>query len=79
MVYYVSSGSGNDRNAGTSTQFPFKTIGWVARLVNPGDIVYVMSGTYPEQVYLTRSGSAAHGYITFQAYPGAKPVMTNYN
>jgi hypothetical protein len=79
VVYYVSSGSGNDRNAGTSTQFPFKTINWAARLVNPGDIVYVMSGTYPEQVYLTRSGSAGLGYITFQAYPGAKPLMTNYN
>jgi len=38
-----------------------------------------MSGTYPEQVYLTSSGSADGGYITYQAYPGQTPVMTNYN
>jgi Protein of unknown function (DUF1565) len=78
-VYYVNSNTGNDGYAGTSTKMPFKTISRAARLVNPGDVVYVMSGTYPEQVYLTRSGSAVGGYITFQAYPGAKPLMTNYN
>jgi hypothetical protein len=79
VVYYVSSLNGNDSNLGTSTAAAFKTIGKAAWIVNPGDTVYVMNGTYAEQVYINRSGSASLGYITYQAYPGQKPVLANYN
>jgi len=72
--YYVSP-SGADTNAGTSTAAPFKTIQKAANIVNPGDTVYVMNGTYTnacatcDVVSVTRSGSL-NAWITFTAYPG---------
>jgi hypothetical protein len=77
-TYYVSVGSGSDSNNGRSTAAPFKTLKKVASLVNPGDVVNVMNGTYHENLFIQRSGKAS-GYITFRAYPGHHPLITNYN
>lgn len=61
---YVSP-SGNDNWPGTQSQ-PYKTIGKAASVVNPGDYVHVMPGTYDEMVNVNRSGSSS-AYITFKA------------
>lgn len=63
--YYVSQ-TGSDANLGTET-LPFKTIQKAADIVNPGDTVYVKAGTYPEKVFITRSGTS-NNYITFRNY-----------
>jgi len=67
-TYYVAK-SGKDINLGTSAS-PWLTIGKAANTLVAGDTVYVMSGTYLEQVIPANSGSASGGYITFAAYPG---------
>ena len=72
-VYYVSP-AGNDVNAGTSLTNPFQTISKAALVVQPGDMVYVRTGTYFEYVILGKSGTAT-SYITFQAYPGENPII----
>jgi Right handed beta helix region len=41
----------------------------------PGEAVYVRSGTYPEWVNATRSGTARNP-ISLRAYPGERAVMT---
>lgn len=71
-TYYVSV-SGDNNNPGT-LEAPWKTIGKAATLVNPGDIVYIRAGTYPEYVVLSRGGTAGNP-VTFEAYPGEIPVI----
>ncbi|MGZ5050871.1 MAG: hypothetical protein ACXWF8_04335 [Methylobacter sp.] len=67
-TYYVSS-SGSDSNSGSQSS-PFKTINkGLSRATSSGDIVYVMSGTYPEMVYVGQSG------IKLLAYPNNTPVI----
>lgn len=65
--YYVSS-SGNDSNSGTQSQ-PWRTIQHAADSVEPGDIVYIYAGTYPEQVIFNVSGTA-NAPIKFSAVLG---------
>lgn len=78
--YYVSSDSGNNSNNGTSPSTPFKTIQHAADLTIPGDIVYVMNGTYTSEeaewsiVNITRSGTASK-WITYTNYPGHSPLL----
>jgi hypothetical protein len=55
--YYVSP-MGSDTNNGSAAA-PFRTIQHAANLVNPGDTVHVLPGTYAEAINLTRGGSAA--------------------
>ena len=43
-TYYVSSGLGNDNNAGTSASAPFATLQVAADHTHPGDTVLVMNG-----------------------------------
>ncbi len=73
IVYYVSP-SGSDNNAGTSLATPFLTIGKAALVVQPGDVVYLRSGTYFEYTILGKSGTETNR-ITFAAYPGENPVI----
>ena len=78
-TYYVSSGIGDDGNAGTSTTAPLATLQAAANLVKPGDTVEVMNGTYTGPaggvvVNITTSGTAA-APITFEAMPGQTPVI----
>jgi hypothetical protein len=78
-TYYVSP-SGSDDNAGTSPGSPLRTLQKAADRTLPGDTVSIMGGTYNEAaegrslLLITRSGTAAQP-ITYQAYPGSKPVL----
>jgi uncharacterized protein (TIGR03437 family) len=77
-TYYVG-GSGSDSNNGLSASAPFRTIQAAANLTAPGDVVYVMNGTYTtcagcNVVDITRSGTAT-AWITYQAYPGHQPLI----
>src|ERR1700756_5120782 len=78
-TYYVSSQIGSDNNAGTSASAPLATLQDAANLVKPGDTVEVMNGTYTGSAYgnvldITTSGTAS-APITFEAAPGATPVI----
>jgi hypothetical protein len=70
---FVSVG-GSDRSRGTLGH-PWRTIGEALRAAVPGEAVYVRSGTYPEWVGATRSGTARKP-ISLRAYPGEHPVVT---
>ncbi len=65
--YYVSP-NGSDNNSGTESQ-PFKTIQKAANIVNPGDIVYIKKGIYPDKIEIKRSGTSRNN-IVFKAFPG---------
>lgn len=73
VVYYVSP-SGSNRNVGTSTDRPFRTIQKAARTARPGDTVRVMAGTYIESVRLTRSGEDG-APITFTAHGDGPAIL----
>ena len=78
-TYYVSSGLGNDNNAGTSASAPFATLQVAADHTHPGDTVLVMNGTYTanpggDVLSITTSGTAS-APITFMAAPGQTPVI----
>lgn len=77
--YYVSAG-GDDSNDGLSTATPFRTIQTAADLTLPGDVVYVMNGTYSntytweDLVKISRSGTAS-APIKYTNYPGHSPKI----
>jgi parallel beta-helix repeat protein len=78
-TYYVS-GAGNDGNAGTSSSQPFLTLQRASDLTNPGDIVFIMDGTYtnsdPGSTILNIARSGERGkYIRYKAFPGHSPVL----
>lgn len=74
------SGSGSDAAAGTSQGTAFRTLKKAATLVDPGDTVWVMDGTYANDwptgdvVHLSRSGTA-DAWITWRALPGHRPEI----
>lgn len=72
-TYYVNSVGGNDSNDGKSLGTPFLTPQHAAGLTNPGDVVSFIGsfgggsgGVVP--LSISRSGSSAGGYITYQSY-----------
>lgn len=68
-TYYVSP-TGIDTNNGTSLSTPVKTIkNALSKARSSGDIVYVMTGTYVETVYIGQSN------ITLSAYANNNPVI----
>src|SRR5271166_4308304 len=78
-VYYVSSIIGSDNNAGTSASAPLDSLQAAEALVKPGDTVEVMNGTYTgpaggNVLTISTSGTASSP-ITFEAAPGATPVI----
>jgi parallel beta-helix repeat protein len=75
-TYYVDKGNANcsDSGAGTATQ-PFCTIKPAASRVVAGETVLVYSGTYNEQVTVSRSGTSS-APISFLAAPGANVTIT---
>ncbi|MEH1944857.1 MAG: choice-of-anchor D domain-containing protein [Nostoc sp.] len=84
-TYYVS-GTGSDKNDGLKEGQAFRTLQAAANLVQAGDTVYVMNGTYEEKNYPTKailSINKKHGTqsapITFTAYPGHNPVLKSAN
>jgi len=73
-TYYVSN-AGDDSSPG-NFDAPFRTIQHAASIVNPGDTVLVMPGTYTEEgsgapwrtgITIDRSG-ISDNYITFRSY-----------
>ncbi|MEZ4271550.1 MAG: DUF1565 domain-containing protein [Myxococcota bacterium] len=72
-TYYVAK-SGNNSNSGSEAQ-PWLTVQHAANQVQPGDTVSVKAGSYNERVVLKNSGTAGGGYITFQNFPGDKPIL----
>jgi len=54
-VYYVSP-SGNDANNGSSMQ-PWRTIGQANQKLEAGDTVYILAGTYTQQINPQHSGA----------------------
>ena len=80
-TYYVSSISGSDNNAGTSGSAPLASLQAAKNLVKPGDTVEVMNGTYTgpaggNVLTISTSGTAS-APITFEAAPGATPVINS--
>jgi parallel beta-helix repeat protein len=76
-TYYVSPSG--DNSDGLSEATAFRTPQQAADLVEPGDTVLLMNGTYvsgPDSLGLKidRSGTADN-WITFRAYPGATPII----
>ncbi|MFH1429500.1 MAG: carboxypeptidase regulatory-like domain-containing protein [Candidatus Margulisiibacteriota bacterium] len=57
--YYVST-TGKDSNTGISEAQAWRTIQYAANSVSAGDTVQVSSGTYNEQVAISRSGTAGN-------------------
>lgn len=68
-------GNGNDNLTVSSPSAPFRSLGKAAGLVNPGDTVWVMNGTFAP-VKLTRPGTA-QARITWKAYPGHTPEIVS--
>ncbi|MGA4578907.1 DUF1565 domain-containing protein [Limisphaera sp. VF-2] len=64
-VYHVAT-TGDDANPGTE-QAPWRTIQRAATLAQPGDLVLVQEGTYPERVTTVRGGTHAADRIVFRA------------
>ena len=73
-VYYVAT-DGDDLNPGTEIQ-PFRTIKRGISVLEPGDTLYVKSGTYTEEAIRTYpSGTSWDNPITIMAYPGSTVTL----
>ncbi|MBW4471867.1 MAG: DUF4347 domain-containing protein [Stenomitos rutilans HA7619-LM2] len=78
-TYYVS-GTGSDSNDGSSTSQAFRSLQKAADLVQAGDTVLVMDGTYTSgstkaTLAIRNKQGTEENPITFKAYPGANPVI----
>ncbi|MCC5656610.1 right-handed parallel beta-helix repeat-containing protein [Nostoc sp. XA010] len=77
-TYYVS-GTGNDKNNGLKEGAAFGTLQKAGDLVQAGDTVYVMNGTYtnkyPNILSLDNKNGTADKPIVFKALEGHKPVL----
>ncbi len=60
-VYYVSP-SGSDAGSGTGQQ-PWRTIGMANATLEAGDTVFIMEGTYHEQINPMRSGQSGREIV----------------
>lgn len=69
------SGSGADNTGDGSLAKPYRTLAKAAGLVNPGDTVWILNGSYAP-VVLTRNGSTA-ARIVWKAWPGHQPEIIN--
>ena len=75
-TYYVEqlNQKASDQNPGTK-ELPFKTINHAAQLLQPGERVVVGTGVYRECVRPARGGTDPEHIISYEAAPGAKPVI----
>lgn len=78
-TYYVS-GSGNDGNDGRSTARAFRTLQRAANVVNPGDVVSIMNGTFSNSnswgfVMDLKRGGTADRWVTIKAHAGQSPKI----
>jgi Right handed beta helix region/Protein of unknown function (DUF1565) len=73
-IYYVAM-TGDDANPGTEMQ-PFRNINRGVKGLNPGDILYVKSGTYAESLFNTiHGGTSWSAPVTVAAYPGHTVIL----
>jgi parallel beta-helix repeat protein len=75
-TYYVAK-NGDDSNPGTEA-LPWLTVQKAASTLQAGDMVYIKSGTYTEQVSVRKSGTPGNSII-FSVYPGDKAVINGTN
>lgn len=54
---YFVSGNGSDNNDGSSENSAFRTIGKAFEVVEPGETIYALAGTYNEDLILENIGS----------------------
>ncbi len=73
-TFYVSA-AGKDTNRGTSAEMAWKTIGKANKELQPGDIVYLLKGTYQETIQPIRSGQPGK-YITYARYRSDEVIIT---
>lgn len=72
----------SNSNLGTHRK-PFKTIAHAARVVKPGDTVWVKSGYYREEAQkvvsgvLINKGGAPDAWVRFKAWPGDRPKVNS--
>jgi parallel beta-helix repeat protein len=75
-ILYVDRANPACSNTGSgAVDQPFCTIGAAAAVVTAGQTVQVASGTYPERVVVSRSGTASAS-IVFNAAPGATVTLS---
>jgi hypothetical protein len=72
-VRYVSP-SGSDDAAGTEDQ-PWRTLQHALSTIEAGDTLYVMGGTYEEDVQVTPHEGTPDQPVQVFAYPGERPVV----
>ena len=73
-VYYVKP-DGDDSNDGLTPETAWKSPSYAAQVAEPGDIIYLMNGTwYDEHITFANSGIDI-APIVMKAYPGATPVL----
>lgn len=65
--YYVDGTNGSDDSTGTSLSQAWKTIQNAFEYATPGSTVYILGGTYYENVYANVSGTAGNP-ITYRNY-----------
>jgi parallel beta-helix repeat protein len=81
MTTYYISGTGNDKNNGSSESQAFRTFDQIRKVLKGGDTVLVMNGTYenltPASNILSITGlkGTAAKPTTIKAYPGATPIL----
>ena len=76
-TYHVDCGHPRacDDNPGTAEQ-PLRTIGRAAELLQPGERVLIGTGVYRECVRPARGGNSPDEMISYEAAPGARPVIS---
>jgi parallel beta-helix repeat protein len=72
-TYYVAP-RGDDAAPGSMAR-PWRTLRRAVRRLEPGDVVRVRSGTYAEDVDITRGGSE-RAPVRVEAFPGERPRLT---
>ncbi|EPX61126.1 putative lipoprotein [Cystobacter fuscus DSM 2262] len=72
-ILWVSP-SGKDSAAGTESA-PLRTVEKAQSLLQPGEAIFLKSGTYTERLLLDARDGSSGRYLTLKAAPGAKPVF----
>lgn len=74
-AYYVDSASGNDSYPGT-LGLPYLTLYKGISMVNGGDTLYVLKGTYAEEALIRKHGTGWSNAVVITAYDSLnKPVI----
>lgn len=72
--YYIAP-NGDDDNPGTESS-PWRSIAKANATLKAGDTVFIKGGDYQDPIKPSHSGEPGK-FITYHAYPGRTPVLTN--